>query len=265
MAEFDLVDWPAGRTLAISGPAGSLRIPLTLRNASAEPAQLAEASLAEVRLAGAGAPLRVEPLPMQMIVAGHSVGRTNLRLRLDPATPPGRYEGEVKLGGLARPVAIEVIAEAKLSIRPPEIVVDAAKGHEQVVAAALENQGNVALTIDLAGAYPLAVERQTAPDRLEVDTANPVAAVLDRLTGRAPRPALEPFGELELAMPGGPIQLQPGAAAVVEVAVRLPHGLSPTRRYHTFAPLYASDLHIVIVTAAKPGLKPASAAKGAEA
>lgn len=254
MAELDLVDWPADRTLAVSGPAAALKIPLTLRNASGEPAQVAEASLAEVRLAGTGAPLRAEPVPLQIVVGGHGVGRAQLRLRLDPATPPGRYEGQVRLGDLARSVAIEVLPEAKLQIRPAAFVVDAAKGREQVVVAAFENRGNVALTIDVRGAYPLAVEHAAASDRLESEAAeNPLAAVMDRLLERTPRPALESFGELELAMPGGPRPLEPGGAVTIEIAVRLPARLAATARYHAFVPVYAEDLHIVVVTAAKPG------------
>jgi hypothetical protein len=263
MSGLDLVDWPSDRTLAVSGPAASLRIPLVLRNASAEPARVAEASLAEVRLAGSGPPLCAEPAPMHLVVGGHDVVRTQLRLRLDPATPPGRYEGEVKLGDLARAVTIEVLPDARLEIRPPAVVVDAALGREQVVTSAFENRGNVPLTLDVRGTYPLAVELPTAPDRLEAtDAGAPLAAVLDRLVGREPRPALAPFGDLELAMPGGPAQLDPGRALACELAVRLPAGLSASARYHAFAPVYASDLHIIVVTAAKPG-KPRP--KGAKA
>ncbi|MBX3484894.1 hypothetical protein [Phenylobacterium sp.] len=252
MDGLDLVDWPADRTLVVSSAPGALRIPLTLRNASAALAQVGEASLAEVRLGGDGRPLQAAPAPVQLSVPAHGLTRGQVRLRLDPATPPGRYEGRLRIGGLSRSVAIEILPEAKLDIRPDPAVVDASSGRAQRLTAAFENRGNTPLTIDLDGAYPLAEEVPTASGRLAAAPETALAGVVDRLLDRAPSPALTPFGVVELAMPAGPQRLEPGAARTVEVSMTLPEGLSPTARYHAFAPVYASDLHIVIVTAAKP-------------
>jgi hypothetical protein len=92
-----------------------------------------------------------------------------------------------------------------------------------------------------------------AADRLDSagQSDNPLAAIFDKLIGRDPVPVLIPFGVLEMAMPGGPQPLEPGATYVAAVALKLPANLSPSARYHTFAPVYASDLHIVVVTAVK--------------
>lgn len=264
MGALDLVDWPAERTLTLSGAARALRLPLTLRNDTADSAHLAEASLAEVRLAGDGAPLRLDPVPVQLSVAGHGVGRTSLRLRLDPATPPGRYEGQVRLGDLVRPLAIEVLPSVKLNILPAPLVVDAAEGLTPVVVS-FENRGNVPLTIDVSGRYPLAEEAPVAPDRLDRagQGENPLAAIFDKVIGREPTPVLIPFGVLELDMLGGPARLEPGATLVADVALKLPLNLSPSARYHTFAPVYVSDLHFVVVTAVKSPAPPARQTTGA--
>ena len=264
MAALDLVDWPADRILTLSGSAGALKLPLALRNSSAKPLQLAEASLAEVRLVGGdGRPLRTDPVPIQVSVAPNGTASARLRLRLDPATPPGRYEGKVKLGNLERSVAIEILAEVKLAVRPAPVMIDAAAGPEQQFAVAFENRGNVPLTIDLAGDYPLGEEVPIAPDRIEGAPAegNPLGAIFDLLVGRTPSPTLVPFGVLKLAMPGGAQVLQPGEARSAEVSASLPKDLSPVARYHTFAPLYAADLHIVIVTGAKSSPTPAKPAR----
>jgi hypothetical protein len=253
MGALDLVDWPADRTLTLSGSAGALRIPVTLRNDAADPARLAEASLTDLRLAGGGPLLRLDPMPMQLSVAGHGVGRTQLRLRLDPATPPGRYEGQLRLGDLVRPVAIDVLPSVKLNIRPAPVIVDSAQSLAPVVAVSFENRGNVALTLDVSGHYPLAEEAPVAADRLDRagEGDNPLAAIFDKVIGREPTPVLIPFGVLEMTMLGGPAPLEPGASLVATVALKLPANLSPSARYHTFAPVYASDLHIVVVTAVK--------------
>lgn len=254
MGKLDLVDWPADRTLALSGAAGSLRLPLTVRNASAEPLHLGEVSFAEVRLAGKGASLKTDPVPVQVSLTGDGVTRTQVRLRLDPATPPGRYEGQIKLGELTRTIAIDILPDLRVQIRPDPLVLDVNAGLNQLADIAVENRGNVALWIDLTGVYPLAREVPVAPDRLETTaaTGNSLGAVFDLLTARRPAPALVPAGEITISMPGGAERLNPGETRTVEMSVFLPEDLDQTARYHAFPPVYAEEVHLVVVTAAKP-------------
>ena len=253
MAKLDLVDWPADRTLSLSGSAGALRIPITLRNASAGAIEVSDVSLAEVRLGAAGKPPRLDPIPVHMSIAANGVARARIRLRLDPATPPGRYQGEIRLAGISRPIEIEVVAQAELVVRPAPLVVDAALGPEQRFAVAFENRGNTTLTIDLTGDYPLGEEMPLGPDRIErpSDGVERLSQIFRDVMGLAAAPVLTPVGTVSLFMPGGPVRLEPGEARTEQVAVALPEGLSPVARHHAYAPVYASDLHIVIVTAAK--------------
>jgi len=253
MAKLDLVDWPADRTLSLSGSAGALRIPITLRNASAGAIQVSDVSLAEVRLGAAGKPLRLDPIPVHVNVAANGVARARIRLRLDPTTPPGRYQGEIRLAGISRPIEIEVVAQAELVVRPAPLVVDAALGPEQRFAVAFQNRGNTTLTIDLTGDYPLGEELPLAPERIErpADGVERLGQIFKDVMGLGAAPVLTQIGTVGLFMPGGPVRLEPGATRTEQVAVALPEGLSPAARHHAFAPVYASDLHIVIVTAAK--------------
>lgn len=251
MAALELEDWPEDRPLTLVGSAASLRLPLALRNASSAPQHLAEASLAKVVRTGGGPALRGAPVPVLMNLAGDSVTRTRLRLGLDPATPPGRYEGELALGDLRRPVVIDILPEVKLEIRPAPLLVDAALGAAQSFEAAVENQGNVPLTIDAAGGYPLGEEVAIPPpgDRppLHLGLPGPFEAA---------RPNLVHAGVLELRQPGGARRLAPGETQVLTLELSLPDGLRPAARYHAFVPLYANDLHLVIVTATKPAAAP---------
>jgi hypothetical protein len=64
-------------------------------------------------------------------------------------------------------------------------------------------------------------------------------------------PALTQVGTVNLFMPAGPVRLGPGAARTEQIAIGLPESLSPVARHHVFAPIYATDLHVIIVTAAK--------------
>ncbi|HEX7887266.1 MAG TPA: hypothetical protein VF474_14915 [Phenylobacterium sp.] len=252
MAKLGLVDWPADRVVALSGRAASLRLPVTVRNDSVEPGHLAEVAFAEVRLEGKGDPIRLEAAPVGVNLAANQTARLQVRLRLDPATPPGHYRGEVRLGEMTRPVEIDVLADAELAIRPQPAVIDAAAGATQTVAVAFENRGNVPLTIDLAGGYPLGEEDPIAPDRLEgPEGGEALERVLGALFTRRRAPTLKAAGEVTLGMPSGPLHLEPGASRTSAVSVTLPDKLPATARHHVFVPLYDTDLHLVIVTAAK--------------
>lgn len=251
MAALELEDWPEGRPLALAGSAASLRLPLTLRNTGSGPHHLAEASLAKVVRTGGGPALRGAPVPLLMNLAGDSVTRTRLRLKLDPATPPGRYEGELTLGDLRRPLVIDILPEVKLDIRPAPAVIDASLGAAQTFEAAVENQGNVPLSIDASGRYPLG-EEVTVPS---ADDRPPARLALPGLF-EASRPDLVHAGVADLRQAGGARRLAPGETLVLSLELSLPDDLKPGARYHAFVPLYANDLHLVIVTATKPVAAP---------
>lgn len=237
MGEVDLIDWPEERTLVVAGPPAALKIPFSLRNRSLEPIRLHEASLADMRLAGGGASLRLAPVPLGIHLPGEGASSGQMRLRLDPTTPPGRYEGRIRLGDVSRAVTIDVLPEPRLQVRPEPVVVDASTGREQRFRAAFANTGNMPLTIDLTGDYPLGEEAQVAAGRLDaVGEGNRVGQVLDRIFDRETRPALVPFDAARLVMPGGRERLEPGESRTVEIGLTLPEGLSPTARYHLFAP-----------------------------
>ena len=96
----ELVDWPAERTLALSGSAARLKLPLAMRHGGAGVQPLGEVSLSELRPVGGGPPLRLDPVSSGLNLAGDGVTRAQLRLGLNPATPPGRYVGQVRVGEL---------------------------------------------------------------------------------------------------------------------------------------------------------------------
>jgi len=257
MTALELVDWPADRTLALSGEARSLRIAFEFRNPSDRPVRIGELSLTDVRGAG-GEHLRHQPIPLGLIAPAKGTTRARVRLRLDPATPPGPYRGEIRLGDLSRAVAIEIVERTEVVIRPSPLVMDAALGSKQALAAIFENRGNVPITIDLTGRYPLGLEIPLTPDRLErpVDGVEALGALL---LGRVDRPLLIEAGQVDIA--GRSERLAPGAVATMAIDVAAPGDLAATSRYHVFAPVYANDLHIVIVTAAKSKPTPRRRAK----
>lgn len=198
-----------------------------------------------------------------------SVVGGRVRLRLDPRTPSGHYAGKLAVAGAAQPIEIDVVDATALRIRPASLVLDLALGHAQQAGIAVENRGNVALTVDLTGDYPLgeelpllAVEPAAAPD----DGLQRLAALLSRVSGTRPGRALREVGQVTLAMPDGAVKLEPGATRIVSVDMVFPRGLSATARYRASIPLYDEDLELVAITSAKqtPPARPARSRKKGE-
>lgn len=189
-------------------------------------------------------------------LAARSVGmmRGQLRVRLDATTPPGRYEGGVELAGVARPIVIDVVETVDVAVRPAPVVIDLAFGLTQRATVAVENRGNVAVTIDLAGDYPLGEETPIFPERIERDGGDALerlAGLFARTMRTRVRRALDEAGTITIAMPTGTARVDPGATQTIAVEVTLPAGLSPTGRYRAFIPIYTADLELVAVTATK--------------
>jgi hypothetical protein len=250
-------DTRAGTKLRMAGSPSSLRTSLEQGSAGA-PVAVQVASVEATSATGA-----------VLTARSASVVGGRVRLRLDPGTPSGRYTGKLSVAGSAQPIEIDVVETTALRIRPASLILDLAVGHAQQASVAVENRGNVALTIDLTGDYPLgeelpllAVEPAAAPD----DGLQRLAALFSRASGTRPGRALREVGHVTLAMPDGSVQLEPGATRMVSVGMVFPRGLSATARYRAFIPLYSEDLELVAVTSAKqkPPARPARSRKKGE-
>jgi len=266
MAVLDLVDWPAERTLRVAGSPSSLRVPITLANASETMLVGATPELVELKNA-AGQTLPVQSVGSLPAVAAGAVAPSRLRVRLDPSTPPGRYEGRIVVAGVTRALQIDIVETVALALHPAPLVIDLAAGRSQRTAISVENRGNVALTVDLGGNYPLGEELPLRGGAdIPAERAEGVEKLLALLHPAAPRALpLREVGTISLAMPNGPARIEPGAAATVPLDLTLADGLAPTARYRAFIPLYDQDLAIILVTAAKstsPAPKARAQAKG---
>lgn len=252
MDGLDLIDWPADRVLSLSTIDGALKVPVSLRHASGRLASGAVA-MAEFRLGADGRALRVDPIAVALTPAHDGAANAKVRLRIDPATPPGLYRGEMSIAGVVRPLEVEVTARTALRLRPAPLVMDVSQGVEQHFGVLFENLGNTVLTIDVTGEYPLGVEDPlrggAEPPPRDDDV---MAVLLERSGGAISGRSLTPAGAARLFMPDGPFELSAGATRSTPVAVTVPDQLQPTARHHLFAPVYTGDLHIIVVSAAKP-------------
>jgi hypothetical protein len=261
MSTPQLLNWPVNQSLRVSGPPGSLRFPVSM--AKVPDATLTQQAVALVNVrTETGVKLQTRSLTLGLGVVANTAQGT-ARLRLDPGTPPGLYSGNIEIGGLTRPIEINVVEQVKLSIRPSPLVFDRARGLSQIIPVTFENKGNVALTINVSGTYPLGEELPiTSSHSGESADAGieHLTEIFSGLLGSRGRPALREVGKLVLAMPHGEIQLEPGLVQTGFVQMTVPDGLSPSARFRAYVPVYIADLEIAVITATKqppaPGPKP---------
>jgi hypothetical protein len=78
-----------------------------------------------------------------------------LRVRLAPSTPPGRYEGEATVGGKTVPVVIEVEPAPRVRAAPARFAVTAEPAGSGTVEVELANTGNVPVEIPARSSFCL--------------------------------------------------------------------------------------------------------------
>ena len=74
-------------------------------------------------------------------------GGARLRVRVPDWTPPGRYQGSVRVGEREIPVVAEVEPRPRVRADPPRLTMEAAPGEERAAEVTLLNTGNVPCSI----------------------------------------------------------------------------------------------------------------------
>ncbi|MFB0610966.1 hypothetical protein [Aurantiacibacter poecillastricola] len=255
-----LIEWPDKAPTSASARRSGLTIPLRLKGAGSDAIpQAREVRVTGLKRAGDGdngkdlTAFQVKAAPLILGREGDTmVGEVSLRL--DRTMPPGQYVASLKIAGLQRDVIFDVVEDPSLRIRPSPLVIDVSKGGASEASVSFENRGNIELSIDVRGEYPLGLEEPLAADVTDTDV---VLSVLTAALNRA-RGVLTDVGTLGVTMPDGSFTLAPGTARTCRIAVTPNAKLDPVRRYRAFIPLFASELEIAVVTAIKPeGDKPA--------
>jgi hypothetical protein len=154
---------------------------------------------------------------------------TGLRVRMPPTTPPGRYEGIVRLGQAKRPVVIEVPETPRLRLLPNEVSLTAATGEEVRASVVAINSGNV--DIELPGTPELLFFQSPGLDRepgrafeVRVPGLDPVFARTDELT-------VSTAAVAQVVLLEGAGTLAPGDERTLEIAVRVDADAAPGLRY----------------------------------
>ncbi len=154
---------PPDEPINVVGRPGALRVNLPLVNSGASALVIRDAAIRNVvaregkrSLAGIGASLTA-------VLASGQASQGQLRLQMDPHTPPGDYVGEIEIAGTTHPLALTIVEQVRLSIDPDPIFLEGAAGSAVRKTVLFRNLGNVPLHIRHAGAVPLGEELPFAP------------------------------------------------------------------------------------------------------
>jgi hypothetical protein len=161
----------------------------------------------------------------------HGRTRTTMRLTLDPATPPGRYEAELFCGAQTERVLIHVLPNWQLRIIPEAISVATSAGERLGLQVVVINQGNMELKLpatqsvdldDTRGLFHLAdvVVRQVGKEGFN--------KFLDRFVRDWAEEAVDPA---VIHIRRGDQIIRPGETTEFELALQLPENMKPGRDY----------------------------------
>jgi hypothetical protein len=215
-----------------SEPAVILRGPPTRLSASRPlPADVASVDLAPLA-ASAVSMLIKGAVPERVRVRG---GRTlgavpELRVRLAPSTPPGRYEGAASVGARTVPVVIEVEPAPRLRATPSRLETVAEAGGSEAVEIHLANSGNLPIEIPSRSSFCLF-------DGGGLDHAVWTALTTDPPEGKGRMDMLlddlaaSHGGLVDVRVRDGAGSIAPGERRTCRVELRWSDRLRPGRRY----------------------------------
>ena len=179
-------------------------------------------------------------------------GTARLTLSVAHTTPPGTYEGTVRVGDQEHPLILEVEPRVRLRIDPRRLHFKAAPGATREVDLVVTNLGNVASEIRSADAFGLfdtgGVDRAIG----RAFSAEPAKG--ERRLDVIADAAAEGFGGLvRMRVESGAGELAPGESRNVHVALVLPDRLEQGRQYWGTWTLYNVNYVVRIdVATAKP-------------
>ncbi len=154
----------------------------------------------------------------------------DLRLRLAPSTPPGRYEGTATVGARALPVIVEVEAAPRLRAAPSRVQTRAEAAGSETVELHLANGGNQPIEIPARSSFCLF-------DGSGIDHAVWAALTAEPPEGRGRMDVLlddlaaSHGGLVDVRVRDGAGSIAPGERRTCRLELRFSDRLRPGRRY----------------------------------
>jgi hypothetical protein len=256
-----LPDYPLlvhdGAGLTLVGPPGLIAQPLDFHNGGDQRAMLRHAALSSPEIEAATGRHPGVLMPTVVLHPGQS-RRVPLRVTIPDHTPPGRYDGELRVAGQVIVVVIHVVEAYRLRVAPSELILENRAGDRVVRQIVCTNAGNVTLQVGAMGAV-LDDESALCRTQRAVAAAWPEEGGMEDAIGRfvdllvtKGSQVMEHSGVLQIHVVGGPREILPGETEVVDLEIILPDRLLPKTRYSGIAALYMTNLQFRLVPV--PGL-----------
>ena len=213
---------------------------------------LAPAELVTAEAAGAGVMLRLPSVsdlaPLPLDASPLPAGASYLRLSLPQTTPPGSYEGTIRLGEQEIPVVAEVESYASLQLAPTQLQLETVPGGETEAHVTALNDGNVGLEIGRAHAFGIFDVLGAERGIRAAFTADTDASErrLDRLIDEL---ADSHGGLVRVQVAEGDGVLDPGAVRDLRVSFRFSDDLEPGHTYSGTWPLHTLRYYVRVAVA----------------
>jgi hypothetical protein len=152
---------PHAKTVLFAGVPGLVEADLCLENGESTDLVLREASLISrsIPVATTGHHDEVIRITVPKILPAHQRKLLSVSLDLDPSTPPGTYDAEIRIEGAMETkrfaVQITVVQNYALSIEPEQFVFTSDSGSTVSGELVVRNEGNVPIRVTPIGEYPL--------------------------------------------------------------------------------------------------------------
>ncbi|HXJ03436.1 MAG TPA: hypothetical protein VNH44_19605 [Micropepsaceae bacterium] len=155
----------------------------------------------------------------------------SLKLRLDHATPAGKYQAQLRLSGKSVPVTLEIAPAPRLSVFPESANFAGKAGGESELDMTVVNKGNVAIELperSIVGLFDDEGLEAAFAETYRQDTDDPV-----QLAGHWLRKLRDGYGGLlKLRIGSGSGSLPPDAERTIVVSAHLPENLKRGHSYH---------------------------------
>jgi hypothetical protein len=169
-------------------------------------------------------------------------GTGELRLDLPRTTPPGTYEGVVRIGDLEQPVTVEVEPAIRLRLFPKALQIAGGPGGKIAAELTLVNEGNIPAEIRTGYEFWLFQENGTDRALGQFFTTNAKAEFGDaRLEHLLDAIDQQYGGHARVKVDEGAGEIASGTSRELHVQFVLPAGLQPGRVYDGMWPLH--NLH----------------------
>lgn len=192
---------------------------------------------------------------------------TWLKFTLPDNTPPGSYEGVVRLGAEQFPIVVEIDPLPSILLSPRHLSLQTASGAEALIDLTIVNTGNVAVDLPRAHVFGLfdvkGLDRAVGTALQESAERSSLGGGLGRLNRLTEEVADSHGGTARVRVQEGAGSLAPGEMRNLRAQLKFSNRLKPGRRYYGIWSLFNLEYRIELqITGQAPAERYAAEQEG---